>query len=115
MAIRIFFLALFIYISILPIAASAFSCRWGFVDFGASMDEVLGKCGEPIETSQHWEMRRQNGTWQGPSGRIYPANNYYGVQVDEWLFDFGAAKGLYLLTFEDGRLAAVQPMKRIRR
>ncbi len=89
-----------------PRGANALSCRHGYVSAGATMQEVLSKCGEPAD-SESWEDARV------ASAPVY--NSRYGfyalmvyVPMDTWIYNFGPNKFIQVLIFERGKLVKIQ-------
>jgi hypothetical protein len=92
-----------------PSTTYAFSCDGRFVSIGASMDEVLNKCGEPSDSESSYETKRQAGTWRSNyTGNVYPTNIYSSVRIDRWLYNFGRNRFMQLLIFENGSLVAIR-------
>lgn len=80
-------------------AAWALRCGNRLVNTGDRQFEVLAKCGEPL-----WRERWEDDVYER---RFYDRLERQTVVVEEWIYDFGPNRLLYLLRFRNGRLTDI--------
>ncbi|SDM34899.1 Protein of unknown function [Geoalkalibacter ferrihydriticus] len=94
------FLTSFVALLILAAApAWALRCDGRLVNTGDHKIEVLAKCGEPV-----WQERWQDDVFER---RFFDTLERRSVVVEEWIYDFGPHRLLYLLRFRNGRLTDI--------
>jgi Protein of unknown function (DUF2845) len=105
-------------------SSSAYRCNSRLVHEGDFQSKVLEKCGEPDSIRSRYERRvpagqgnigfpgeRNVGDWaegQLPKPQQTQSGLNYGyekiVLIEVWIYDFGKARGLKAIKFEDGAL-----------
>jgi hypothetical protein len=74
---------------------------------GESQFAVVRKCGEPTATHQYVIYRAQQ--WQDPvTATLHTV--YVPVVIEVWLYNFGPERFMQELSFEAGRLFALEPI-----
>lgn len=93
-----------------PSIASADSMRCGskVISEGDSIDEVLARCGEPIERSRTWIQRQPRFEY---GGREIPFPGQEDVPVDVWTFDFGSSKLKRRVRFVAGKVDRIDTLE----
>jgi hypothetical protein len=83
------------------VAAPALGLRCGnnLVHEGDHVIEVLNKCGEP-----HWRERWEDEVIER---RFFDTLERQIVVMEEWLYDFGPSRLLYILRFRNSRLESI--------
>jgi hypothetical protein len=96
---------------LLPAAAGAYSLRGGspLITEGDTIDEVLARCGEPVERTRTW-IRRQPRFEYG--GQEVPFPGQEDVPVDLWTFDFGASRLMCRIRFVAGKVDSIETLER---
>jgi len=77
-----------------------FYCGERIIAVGDSRAEVLEKCGEPA-----WQEIREDTLTEGFRANRTPVNL---VTTEEWVYNFGSARLLYFLRFQEDRLAVIE-------
>jgi len=77
-----------------PQQSLALRCENGIVDQGDRAFDVLRQCGEPDFVDR----------WFEGLAFAYP----FGVEVEEWYYDFGPQRLVRMLRFRNGRLVSVE-------
>jgi hypothetical protein len=88
----------------LPVAAlqsDSLRCDRGIVSLNDTMPEVIGKCGPPVFQDRRDQLR----SYGDRHGR-----SYENVTVDEWTYNFGPQEFMYLVTFNNGRVARIESL-----
>ncbi len=81
-------------------------CADGLVDVGDQKIEVLRKCGKP-EIVDRWDEEQgllgstTNRIGEGKTIRAY-------VNVEQWTYNFGSTRFMYILTFRNGVLSEIK-------
>ena len=87
--------------------ADAFSCPGGFISVGASMEEVLSKCGQPA-ASESWEEARAISAPIIFDSRYGPFSYVVYIPMETWLYNFGPNRFMQTLTFERRKLVNIE-------
>lgn len=84
--------------------AQALRCGHELIQVGDFSMDVLEKCGEPDQISEHRKLKGR--LLRHPYGALeeYQAEE---VLVQEWVYNFGRRKFKQLLEFEDGELKKI--------
>lgn len=80
------------------------------ISVGASTHEVRTRCREPDEARSTVELRTVRETvrrWVNGVAQEVTQERTVEVPVDEWTYDFGRARFIKFLRFENGRLLSV--------
>jgi hypothetical protein len=88
-------------VALLAVAAPALGLRCGnnLVHEGDHVIEVLNKCGEP-----QWRERWEDEVIER---RFFDTLERQIVVMEEWLYDFGPSRLLYILRFRNSRLESI--------
>jgi hypothetical protein len=103
------------------VQARAFRCDSYVIDVGMHKAEVMKKCGLPALRDQRIERRRQSVTQsQGKlvvrplpvqiTQNVVQSEREIEIQIEEWVYNFGAQRFMQMLIFEDGRLKQIQDL-----
>ncbi len=87
-------------LTLLSSPAFALRCGSDLVGEGDIAALVLQRCGEPVHR-QSWQKELREGVGSSRETRR-------SVEVEEWTYNFGPSDFVYLLTFENGTLAAIR-------
>ena len=100
---------LFVLVTTLAAQAHALRCNHRVVNVGDYDFEVAKRCGEP-----DYVHSRIAYPYRLVSLRVRPVIDYfpYPIVVDEWVYNFGTHRLLYLLEFENGRLVHIRTRRR---
>jgi hypothetical protein len=90
-----------------PVAGDAASLRCGtaLVSDGASMAEVVARCGEPMakQSREEWdEVKTQEPGGDTSTRRVVRRT------LEEWTYNFGPNRLMQVVVFENGRLIDVK-------
>jgi len=104
-------IAALVAVLLLPAAAGADSLRCGsqLITEGDTIEEVLARCGEPVERTRTW-IRRQPRFEYG--GQEVPFPGQEDVPVDLWTFDFGASRLMCRIRFVAGKVDSIETLER---
>lgn len=80
-------------------SAWALRCNGRLVHAGDHQIEVLAKCGEPL-----WRERWEDDVYER---RFFDTLERRSQVMEEWVYDFGPHRLLYLLRFRNGRLVEI--------
>jgi hypothetical protein len=105
---------------LLPAAAHAMRCGNNLISKGDTQAKVLRYCGEPVQAKRSFGLRtgvyldsRRSGN---PERDLSVSSGYfipYGrreIAVEEWVFNFGPAKLMRQVTFENGIVTKVKEL-----
>jgi hypothetical protein len=100
---------LFLILACLMAAVNAYGLRCGndLVDVGDRKIDVLKKCGEPVITDDWYEentFRRSQDVERLGEGK----RRSVMVHVEEWTYNFGPTRFMYILTFKNGELVEIK-------
>ncbi len=86
--------------------ALALRCGNGLVDVGATRIEVLKKCGEPalVDEWDEEETFRRGPEIDRPGEK---KRRTVIVHVEQWVYNFGPTRFIYMLKFRNGVLAEI--------
>jgi Protein of unknown function (DUF2845) len=87
-----------------PAWGDGLRCGVRVVDAGLQMFEVLQACGEPTQVTRS-AIQRPLVVWV--HGRPYSDGTIIDVAVETWVYNFGSARLMRQLRFEDGVLVEV--------
>ncbi len=87
-----------------PACADGLRCGVRVVDPGLQMFEVLQACGDPTQVTRS-SIQRPLVVWL--HGRPYSDGTIIDVAVETWIYNFGSARLMRQLRFEDGVLVDV--------
>jgi hypothetical protein len=100
--------------------ALAFRCGNRIVSEGDHYSKVLKICGEPVGVEERVIYRegltRPRVRFQGPGGLRYEEEvvqyrrSWVEVQVEEWTYNFGPARLMQRVRFEDGFVAGIDQL-----
>ncbi len=79
--------------------AAALRCGTDLVHEGDHKIEVLNKCGEPL-----WQERWRDEVFERSS---FDTLEKRTIVVEEWIYDFGPTRLLYIVRFRNGRVSAI--------
>jgi hypothetical protein len=104
-------IAALVAVLLLSAAAGADSLRCGsqLITEGDTIEEVLARCGEPVERTRTW-IRRQPRFEYG--GQEVPFPGQEDVPVDLWTFDFGASRLMCRIRFVAGKVDSIETLER---
>jgi hypothetical protein len=89
--------------------AEGFRCGVHIVDEGKQMFEVEDACGAPVQVTRS-NIQRPAVIWI--HGRPYNDGTYVDVAVETWVYNFGSARLMQQLRFENGVLVDVESLDR---
>lgn len=92
-----------------PAGAEGFRCGVHIVDEGKQMFEVEDACGAPIQVTRS-NIQRPAVIWI--HGRPYNDGTYVDIAVETWIYNFGSARLMQQLRFENGVLVDVESLDR---
>jgi len=105
---------------LLPLSASAMRCGSALISKGDIQAKVLQYCGDPIQTTKRYGLRRgvyvRSGISLGSAaGSIQQGKYYYPygqseVLIEDWVFNLGPNKLMRQLTFENGIVVRVETL-----
>lgn len=97
---------LFVLVTMLAVQAHALRCNHRVVNVGDYDFEVAERCGQPnyVHSRIAYPYRLVSHRVHRTAIDFFP----YRVVVEEWVYNFGGHRLLYLLEFENGRLARVR-------
>lgn len=87
--------------------AEGFRCGVHIVDEGKQMFEVEDACGVPIQVTRS-NIQRPAVIWI--HGRPYHDGTYVDIAVETWVYNFGSARLMQQLRFENGVLVEVESL-----
>jgi hypothetical protein len=90
-------------------SAEGFRCGVHIVDEGKQMFEVEDACGAPIQVTRS-NIQRPAVIWI--HGRPYNDGTWVDVAVETWVYNFGSARLMQQLRFENGVLVDVESLDR---
>jgi hypothetical protein len=95
-------------LSLSAVAVAELSCRGGWIRTGDSREKVRALCGEPtsVATSEHQALERMYDP--------YAQQQFtYSIPREEetWVYDFGAGRLQYVLTFVYGQVFAIKTVQ----
>jgi len=90
-----------------PAGADDFRCGVHIIDSGKQMVEVEDACGAPAQVTRS-SIQRPSVVWI--QGRPYSDGSYVDVAVETWVYNFGSARLMQQLRFEDGVLVDVNSL-----
>ena len=98
------FLMMFCFIS----AANVYGlrCGNGLVDVGDPKIDVLRKCGKPDIVDQWDEEEVIAGSTAGQIGEGRRTRSF--VNVEQWTYNFGPTRFIYILIFRNGNVAEIK-------
>ena len=100
-----------VFVCFLLICSSVlgYSCPGGFVEIGATEDEVFRKCGEPQEVENWVEDMLAGKTMRGyVTGNVYLAPSVVQVPFARWTYNFGRSKFVQSFIFREGVVIRMQ-------
>jgi hypothetical protein len=89
-------------------SADALRCGTRLVDVGEGQAAVLRNCGEPA-TRERRVISRAQLVYDPVTG--FPRTEYVPIEIDVWLYNFGPQRFMQELSFEAGRLIAIEPLE----
>ena len=97
---------LFVLVTALAMQAHALRCGQRVVNVGDYAFEVAKRCGDPdyVQSRIAYPYRLATGRAHRAVIDYFP----YPVMVDEWVYNFGVNRLVYLLEFENGRLVHIR-------
>ena len=101
--------AALLWLMTVPANAEGFRCGVHIVDEGKQMFEVEDACGAPIQVTRS-NIQRPAVIWI--HGRPYNDGTYVDVAVETWVYNFGSARLMQQLRFENGVLVEVESLDR---
>lgn len=90
--------------------SEALSCRDRLVRVGDSGARVLELCGDPVEVAQQQVARSRSVQRVLPDGTVVVETVTVTVLLETWTYDFGPQRFMRRLTFEEGRLIAIETL-----
>jgi hypothetical protein len=102
---RVLLLVLALAVPALVQASSSIRCDGGLVSAGDTKLDLLGKCGSPTlrdardEERGHVAVEREGGLGVGQK---------VTVTVEQWTYDFGPQRFVYVATLEGGKVIAIE-------
>lgn len=102
------FLALLVWVPLcLAVVAHAqyLRCRGKLVTEGDLKFDVINKCGEPA--LKETRVKEREVQIFDPVRKVFRSVTRT-VYVDEWTYNFGPHRFLYVVVFEDGRVVSIQ-------
>ena len=100
-------LVVLLTVSGLASPAGAFYCGRRVVALGDPQYKVHRVCGDPDE--RQWRVTYRAQSSQDPV-RGAPGTIYVPVVIEVWLYDFGPRRFVQEVSFENGRVVALQPL-----
>ncbi len=100
-------LCILLCVGCLASPATAFYCGRRLMTFGDPQYKVQRVCGDPAD--RQWRMTYRARSFSDPV-RGAPVTVYESVVTEVWLYDFGPQRFVQAVTFENGRVVAVQPL-----
>ncbi|MGI9294868.1 MAG: DUF2845 domain-containing protein [Pseudomonadales bacterium] len=96
----------------------ALRCDRKIVSEGMPQGEVRKYCGEPTSTQERTIVRAgiprsQNRTQSDRRGRqelLFADRSYEEIVVEEWTYNFGRHRFIYVIRFENGRVTAIEDL-----
>lgn len=95
-----------VFLMLVGFASTSFSLRCGtkLIDEGDSITKVRGACGDPTDSSSYREYSPY--VIQHYGGSVPPAEE--GDLIEQWIYNFGPQRFVYILTFRNGRLDEIK-------
>ncbi len=85
--------------------ADAFRCDGNLVSTGDTKLQVLNKCGKPT-VKDAWTEERISYYSSLPGEEEHKV--FATVRVEEWTYNFGPRRFMYILRFSDGKLESIK-------
>lgn len=90
-------------------AVSAMRCGHDLVELGDYKGDVLARCGEPESVETRTKII--GSTLHHPR-RTLDIQQFEEIQIEEWIYNFGASRLQQYLRFENGELKEIKSLGR---